>query len=246
MKLIVCLETLPDPDSVVMASGEFNFEDCNIRLDSYSVQALEFALSLKDTYQIPVRACLLDSFELSSAYEEIKAVGADTVDWLKVPFTFDPFRRAELFAEAISPDDSDIIIAGYHCETCCTNSIPMLIALNSSLPYYSEINGVRITKSGVMLNEYTSGKETEIHGGSVVISVRTTRKLRYPSFRDRLACREEEHSPVDHPDSGGSRCTESSLRPAEEFVHAQSIEGTTTQKAASLITLMDNRGLFHI
>lgn len=243
MRIIVCLETMPDPDCAVMGNGEFDFENCNIRLDSFSASALEFALSLKDRFGIAVHAYLLDSFEMSSVFEEVKAAGSDDVSWIKVPFTFDPFRRAEIFAAEISPDNDDIIIAGYHCESCCTNSIPMLIALNKSLPYYPEISSLSMEEGKFILKEFKTGKELEVKQASVVISIRSSRKLRYPSLRERLACREEEHH-IENRDIDDD--ADSTFTQAKETISSTRLEGSTENKVSQLISLMDERGMFQL
>jgi electron transfer flavoprotein alpha/beta subunit len=247
MKLIVCLETLPDPDCVVQVDGNFDYEHCHVRLDAYSAKALEFALSLKDKYKLEVHSILLDSFEMESAYEEVKAAGSDSVEWIKVPFTYDPFKRAELFADAINENTDDIIISGYHCETCCTNSIPMLIALNKSLPYFSEISDINFDDRMILLEDYKTKKITEIKKYASVISVHTSRKLRYPSLASRIACREENAEPV-VPEVAIKKEEHESIV-SSSSIKTNQIEKTAdsaSDKAANLIELMDNRGMFQL
>ncbi len=243
MKIIVCLETMPDPDCTIMANGDFNFEHCNIRLDSYSSTALEYALQLKDTYGIEVHSYLLDSFELKSVYDEVKSVGSDYVEWIQVPFTFDPFKRAEIFSEAISYESDDIIIAGYHCESCCTNSIPMLIALNKSLPYFPEISSIDVQENSIHLSEFKTGRDITIKKNAVVISIHGSRKLRYPSFTERLACRETDVKPQF---KGGSDDTQLRYVSLRGRFQPDALQGETDEKVKELISLMDGRGMFQL
>ncbi|MDA3901607.1 MAG: hypothetical protein PF637_13945 [Spirochaetes bacterium] len=243
MEIFVCLETLPEPDCVDLVNGTFDYSDCPVRLDSYSAFALEAALGLKDEYQIPVTAVLLDSFERRPVYDEVKSLGCDSIEWIKFPFSFDPFKRAEYFADALNPGKNDIIIAGYHCETCCTNSIPMLIALNMSLPYHSEVKSVSLDSDHFHLTSFKNDHDIELPFETRIISLRSVKKLRYPSLRDRLACCDEYINPVQ------KSCKEEGVFPAvsaSEIARKDNYTGESEDKAVSLIAAMDSQGMFNI
>jgi len=243
MEIFVCLETIPEPDCVELVNGRFNYEDCPVRLDASSAYALEAALSLKDEYDIPVKAVLLDSFERKSIYDEVRALGCDSIEWINSTYTFDPFERASIFADALNPGEGDIVLAGYHCETCCTNSIPMLIALNKSLPYHSEIKSISFDSGHIHLESFKNGCDKGLEVETMVVSLRSAKKLRYPTLRDRLACCDEYISPV------YKNCREEepfATVPASEIVKHENYSGDTDDKAASLVATMNSQGMFNI
>lgn len=243
MKAVVCLETVPDPDTLFLHDGGFDYENCVVRLDQYSSQALELALVLKDNYNITVETLLLDSFAHKALYDEVSSLGCDSVRWLQVPFSFDPFKRAEYFDDAIAAEGFDMILAGYHCESCCTTSIPMLIALNRGLPYYREISSITIEESSYSLRGYKNDDVLTLGKEPLVASVRTSMKLRYPTLKQRLQVCSEDNVFADDEVS----CDKvSGFMESGSYMPASHYSGDAVKKAEELVSAMATRGMFKI
>jgi electron transfer flavoprotein alpha/beta subunit len=245
MKLFVCLETVPDPDSLILNDGNFNFKNAKVRLDKYSAIALEFALNIKDRYAVPLEALLLDPFKRADIHEDIRSLGCDTVQWITTDAVFDPFARAEIFSDAIKEGEDDIILTGYHCETCCTNSLGTLISLHKKIKNYHEIDSFEMSGDSFILTDFKSGHDTVLPRTSAIVSVRTGFSLRYPTLSERMACQEGgPYEPL---------VAESALD--SEKVHIVTSSGKKTQNllngdprdnAEKLVQIMVSKGMFNI
>ena len=154
MKILVAIKQVPDRDSHVRIgpSGRWIDEtDLQYAMNEPDAYALEEALRLRDQHGGEVIAVSAGPKGVTTTLRDALAKGADRAIHVDADDLAgrDPLSVARLLAEAIRPENPDLIVTGLQSEDLGLGQTGVIVAELLSLPYATLILQVEKTDSGL-------------------------------------------------------------------------------------------------
>lgn len=152
MKIVVAMKQVPERDAPIRIAGKWIEEsELQFAMNEPDAYALEEALQLKEKHGGEVVVLSAGPERAGSSLREALAKGADraihiTCDDLD---TRDALGVARLLAEAIRPEDPDLVLTGLQSEDLGLGQTGVIIAELLGLPHATLILQVEKTDSGI-------------------------------------------------------------------------------------------------
>jgi len=257
MKIVVAVRQLPDlvEELEVGSSGDDIDRDfVKFVPNEWDEQALEEALSIKDSLGAEVVVVGLDEPDIDQTLYTALAKGADRI--VKITGTGSgeswlPTReRAEILASWLEGESFDLILTGVQAADDLDGQLAGVLAARLGLPHASVVVGLD-AKDGLVRVTQELGAGVTVEEDirlPAVIGMQTARQTpRYaPITRVRQAMQAgglEEVPAAAHGQGWAAGMKIKRLFPPEKTGHAEMIEGDAEAVAAKIIEILRSRGL---
>jgi len=257
MKILVCIKSVPDPESFITIDDSQNWIKTSdlYKMNRFDESALEEALLIKDRYKsVSIDVLSVGSENSKDVIRRALGMGAD--DGIHIFCDADgyisPFLTASCIAYCIKENFYDLIFAGAMSEDYMQGQVGPLSAEMAGLPCVSFV--VKQEISNDQKNIYV---ERELDGGLVesfelklptLLTIQGgINKPRYPSLSNMLRANRVEIKTIDSDLIGKTDPKQVTLRTAipEKRREGYVLSGSVQEKAAELIKILSKKAFIN-
>lgn len=162
MKIIVCIKQVPAKDSSLRLNEDSTWvreADLSFEINEPDAYALEEALQLKEKHGGEVVACSIGPARVQQVIREALAKGADRAIHIEEDSAarLDSFGTARLLAEAIRPENPDLICTGLQSDDLGYGQTGVTLAELLGLPHATIIMEVQVTDGRMKVKRELEG-----------------------------------------------------------------------------------------
>lgn len=246
MKIIVAVKQVPERDAPVRVAASRQWieeADLQFAMNESDAYALEEALQLKEKVGGEVVVISAGPERVATAIREALAKGADRAIHVECDDIAkrDALGVARLLAEAVRPENPDLILTGLQSDDLGYGQTGVIMAELLSLPHASLILHVEKTDSGITVRrELEEGwfQKIELPTPAVLMIQSGGTKLRYATLMGIKRAKTKELRKVTAPDLGIESTpvvTLESISLPHKQRSTQILQGTPKETAATLI-----------
>jgi electron transfer flavoprotein beta subunit len=246
MKIVVAVKQVPERDAPVrIAASRKWIEDTDLQfaMNESDAYALEEALQLKEKVGGEVVVISAGPERVATTIREALAKGADRAIHVECDdiATRDALGVARLLAEAVRPENPDLVLTGLQSDDLGYGQTGVIIAELLGLPHASLILHVEKTDAGITVKrELEEGwfQNIELPTPAVLMIQSGGNKLRYATLMGIKRAKTKEMRKVSAPDLGVESAPAAvleSISLPQKQKSTQILQGTPKEMVASLV-----------
>jgi electron transfer flavoprotein beta subunit len=249
MKIIVCIKQVPAKDSPLRLTDDATWvreSDLSFEINEPDAYALEEALQLKEKHGGEVIACSIGPARSQQVIREALAKGADRGIHIEedVGGKLDSFGIAKLLAEAIRPENPDLICTGLQSDDLGYGQTGVIMAELLGLPSATIIMEVQVTDGRMKVKRELEGgwfQWVEMALPALLTIQSGINKLRYATLKGIKAAKTKEIRRVTAADLGvkldelGGRQKIHKIYAPVKTKQTQMLSGSAKEAAAALV-----------
>ncbi len=210
MKIIVCVKQVPAKDSPLRLNEDSTWvreADLSFEINEPDAYALEEALQLKEKHGGEVIACSIGPARAQQVIREALAKGADRAIHIEedTGARLDSFGTARLIAEAIRPENPDLICTGLQSDDLGSGQTGVILAELLGVPHATIIMDVQVTDGRMKVKRELEGgwfQWVEMPLPALLTIQSGINKLRYATLKGIKAAKTKEVRRVTAADLG--------------------------------------------
>jgi electron transfer flavoprotein beta subunit len=249
MKIIVCIKQVPAKDSPLRLTDDATWvreSDLSFEINEPDAYALEEALQLKENHGGEVIVCSIGPARSQQVIREALAKGADRGIHIEenAGGKLDSFGIAKLLAEAIRPENPDLICTGLQSDDLGYGQTGVIIAELLGLPSATIIMEVQVADGAMKVKRELEGgwfQWVEMPLPALLTIQSGINKLRYATLKGIKAAKTKEIRRVTAADLGvkldeiGGRQKIHKIYVPVKTKQTQMLSGSAKEAAAALV-----------